>query len=71
MSKRSWENKKAHRIGKYTIYSTEGAEVRRWYIEVHVMTRHGLLYRDSFGSNLRYRWMAVGQSLIRYKWGKS
>ena len=72
MSKRAdslWNDSKTNKFGKYVIYSTKAPSTRsvKWYTEIHMHSRHGLLYRASYGSKLPFRWMAVIQTLIRYK----
>lgn len=63
-----WKDRKVHCIGKYNIYSIKGGRENepRWYTEVHMYTRHGELYRDSFGSNMPTRLLAVWSSFLRY-----
>lgn len=64
-----WDKSKTVNIGKYIIYTVEGGDdsPRTWYMEVHMLTRHGELYRASYGSNLPFRWLAVTQAYVKYK----
>ena len=64
-----WDKSKRTEFGKYIIYTIEGGNdsPRNWYMEVHAYTRHGELYRDSYGSNMPFRWLAVIQAYVKYK----
>lgn len=64
-----WSKSKRIELGKYIIITVEGGEdsPRTWYMEVHMYTRHGELYRASYGSNLPFRWMAIIQAYVKYK----
>lgn len=66
-----WDYSKSHKVGKYTVYSISARKDApvKWYTEVHMDSRHGLLYRESFGSKMPTRKLAVWASLFKYLLG--